>query len=212
MNLNKTFIDSYLTFDGRSDNYVFENCPQEFLDFAFNKFNSEKREGKVCAIKWRVQDETILQAVLDKCGNVYEEKLLTQDYIYARIMQGVYSVRNSEEFSKICKHLGAFYSGDMWEIKGLHKESVMFPLDLINAVKKYGKFDLCIFFEDIKNFEMQRTFNNLLSSRLPLSVKFFSGKRLISGIDSSGIMIQNPHDYMSVDVNKFIQKEEQVEV
>lgn len=34
--IDKSFIDSYLTCGSTYDNYIFENCPNEVIEFAYD--------------------------------------------------------------------------------------------------------------------------------------------------------------------------------
>ena len=68
------------------------------------------------------------------------------------------------------------------------------------------KFELNIFLDNTQNIYLQQAINNFISSREPFSVKLFATQeRLSTYCDQLGNFIQSPHDYMNMNVNKFIE-------
>ena len=206
--MNKSFIDNYLLDSGSVDNYLFENCEKVVLDEIYKVLRTSVTKKRQCIVKLTNEEEKQVLALLDKCKSSYERTVLTRDFVNAKIMVEVYRGVDKALFERYTKQLNAFYNLDIVQAKENHRYGVLFPYDIINYVKNKEKIELNVFFENIKSFEIQRAFNNYMSARLPLSVKFFMPGRMVSNADESVNMIQSPHDFISVNVSKFIETEE----
>lgn len=206
MKINKSFIDNYLLTSGAVDNYLFENCEINFIKEICDILKSGKSEKRQCIVRVTKDEEHMVLKLLSQCSNQMERTILVRDFVNSKIMLEVYRGVNKEEFERCSKHLSAFYNADMWCAKENHKDGVVFPYDIINFVKNEHKFDLNVVFEDIESFEIQRAFNNYMSARLPLSVKFFHTSKMASYADETLNLIQSPHDFISVNPNNFIEK------
>lgn len=212
MKINQSFTDNYLMTSGSVDNYLFENCEKYLIEEICSILKSGKSKNRQCIIRVTKDEEQMVLKLLSQCSNQIERTILVRDFVNAKIMLEVYRGVKKEEFERCSQHLSAFYNADMWRAKGNHKDSVIFPYDIINFVKNNERVDLNVVLEDIESFEIQRAFNNYMSARLPLSVKFFLTNKLSSSADEALNLIQSPHDFISVKPNKFVEEKREGDI
>lgn len=207
MKINQSFIDNYLLGSGSVDNYLFENCENDILQEICKILKTGIIKNRQCVVYVTKDEEFQVLKLLEQCESSYERTILARDFANSKIMREIYRGVDDKKFGICDNHLNAFYKVDMWTAKSNHKEGVIFPYDIITFVKEKERIDLNVVFEDISSFEIQRAFNNYMSSRLPLSVKFFSTGKLASYADESLNLIQSPHDFISVNVKNFIDED-----
>ena len=208
MKISQSFIDNYLLVSGTVDNYLFENCEKDLLEEIIKLLRFNKTEKRQCIVCVTNDEEIKVLKLLDECQSSYERAILVRDFANAKVMRELYNGVDNKKLEVIDNHLNAFYRGDLWSVKTNHSDSTIFPYDIITFIKEQERVELNVFFEDIKSFEIQRAFNNYMSSRLPLSVKFFTNGKLASYSDQALNLIQSPHDFVSVNVSNFIEVDE----
>lgn len=206
LEIEKAFVEDYLTCGQTYDNFIFENCPIDFVCEAQKLLSMPANGIKPCNVKITKDDVTKLEKTLENCVTNLQKSFLARDIITALVMREV--VKDIPEkgmhYSILKEQIKAFYQNDFWKVKQFHATS-FFPNDVADYSKKFGKIEVNFFLVDNESVVLQQAINNFISSRAPYSVKVFAtNERLASYYDQAGNIIQSPHDYMTRDVNKFI--------
>lgn len=212
MKVNKTFIDDYLLAGRTYDNYVFENCPIEFLKIAKESLNKEWLDVYSCNIVLTEEIERKVQKTLDNCEADLQKTFIARDYVCTLIMLELAKKCDSiypSHVNMMEQGIKAIYENEFWKVKNYHKYAP-YPTDILEWFKDNGRFEINFFLIDTKNKYIQRAINNFISQRAPYSVKVFTNNvRLPSYQDEAGNLIKPPHDYITMDVNKFIENEKE---
>lgn len=208
MKINENFSNYYLTCGQTYDNFVFENCPKEFLRVAKKMLSKNSVDTKSCIIVLTRDDEVKVENVFEQCRDRLQQRILARDFVTSLVMREVlrgYSPRLSS-FCEVNEQIKAFMENDFNKVKHFHSTS-FFPSDVADMKSEVGKFELNIFLLNTENVELQRAINNFISSRTSYSIKLFTNNpQLASYTDQSGNYIQSPHDFMTRDVNDYIQE------
>ena len=213
LEIKKYFQDEYLTWGVTRDNFVFENCPTIFMDKAQDCLSTQVGETRPCIVTITPREEAIVNNILDNnCVSDFHRLILCRDYVIGlvanEVLKGIPDKKAASHLQEVA--LKAWEDGEFWKIKSHHQYSY-FASDILDLVKKYGRIELDFFLKDTTSKEIQKCINTLLSTRHPYSIKLFTNNsRLPSYLDESGNLIQSPHDYMSIDVNKFIENPDDV--
>lgn len=213
MILNEYFQQEYLTCGMARDNFIFENCPLELVEIAQTLLNKPAFDVKPCNILITLEDEKQVEKTLSKCLNEYQKNAVTRDYITALIMIEALKGEGerSEEIANLQEGISAILNGDFEKAKRFHLNCPM-PNEIGLAMRDVGKIELNVFLVGTQNVYLQRAINNFISCREPYSIKIFStNEKLPSYRDQAGNMIENPHDYMTRNVNNYIELEEEFE-
>lgn len=211
MKINEFFKDNYLVVGNTYDNWIFENCPNEFLDFVRQSLGVECGAIKPCVVSLDRDMEKRVEYTLNNCSEALQKKILARDFITAVIMRELLKYKTQEQEARALTEiqLSAFLEGDFNKVKQLHAQSFM-PYDMTRMAKSLGKIELCFILDDIQNQYLQQAINIFISSREPYSVKIFTNnKNLSTYYDLNGNLIECPHDFMRRDVRNFIEKEDE---
>ncbi len=208
--INEYYKKSFLTCGKTYDNFVIENCGNEFLAEAKRLLQESEGEGELCLVEITPEEEKKVERVLDRCKNEVQKKCLARDYVFTRVMSG--QGKKAEGESVVGRQLRAFDCGDYETLAKLHAQSPMMH-DIIDAIKECGTKEIVIILTDTQNKTLQQAVNNLVSSRLPCSVKIFTNQaRLATYFDEGGTVIECPHDFMRRNANDFICPDDEREI
>lgn len=213
MKINEFFEKEYLVAGNTYDNFIFENCPNEFLKLAKQKIIKSNGEVKPCVVYLNKEQEELLEKILNNFSEEYHKKVLARDFITAMVMKELLKYKTQEHNSKefVSQQITAFYQNNIEKVKGLHCKSFM-PYDVNKIAKSLGKIELTFILEGTKNIYLQQAINVFVSSREPYSVKIITNnKNLATYYDLDGNIIECPHDFMRRDVNRFIEQSNFVE-
>ncbi len=213
MKINEFFKEEYLVAGNTYDNWIFENCPQEFLDIAQQSLSNNANDTISCVVTINSDTEKAVQKVLDSCDEEYKKLILARDFVTASIVKQMLKDTNINADAKEIanQQVSAFLASDFNKVKQLHSKSFL-PFYVNMLSKPLGKIEVNFILYNLKNKYLQQSINIFVASREPYSVKIFTNnKHLASYYDIMGNIIQNPHDYMSRDVNNFIEKEDGIE-
>ena len=213
MKINEYFESEYLTAGRTYDNFIFENCPKEFLAVAKEKLSVKSNGVKPCNVYLNRKMEESFEKILENEENDLRRKIKARDFICALITKEVLEGEDKR---------GLLYFVATDEIDAILKEDYftylanrsfsLIPSDIRDFQKEIGKIELNFFLEDTKNPMLQRAINIFIASREPYSVKVFTNnQRLPSYAEQNGNFIECPHDYIRKDVNRFIENEEEKE-
>lgn len=207
------FKEEYLTCGRTRDNFIFLNCPQEFVYFANERLKQHANSKKSCCVLIDKKLKAKVEQILKKCKNELQTKIVARDFICTLILKQVLKGEEKavERFLELKDGMSTFLDGDFDKYKENH-HLYPFPLEITSAIKKYGDIELNIFLIDMQNIVLQQAINNFISSREPYSVKMFTtDDRLSTYLDQMGNRIEWPHDYMSVDMIKNVKLEDENE-
>ena len=206
--INNTFISSYLTPGISRDNFIFENCPIEFLERAKVLLSSQGQQTKSCVIELTKSNETTISKALDLFESDFHKKLIARDYICSMILKEllIQTNTNPEAISGLTNGLDAISNQDKEGIINFHSVSPM-PHEITKFYREICPFELNFILDDTKNIYVQQAINNFISAREPFSVKIFSTKTLPTYLDQNKTAIENPHDYMKRNVQDFIEQQ-----
>lgn len=206
MKINEYFKKQYLTVGNTYDNYIFRNCPNDFLISA-EEFLSKSTNGvKPCNIKiGRVEQEKI-ERVLLNCEYFWQETTIASYYITTLIMAELFKGIDEKQYLSLQSQLQNFKENDFKQIMQNYLGDCFMPFDVAEQSKKLGrKIELNIFLFNMDDLALQQAINTFVSCREPYSVKIFTNnERLTTYYDERGDLIQSPHDYINIDVKKFI--------
>lgn len=209
MRIDNGFKNYYLTVGVTYDNFIFENCPLEFIEYAYECLNSNLNDVNSCCIKINDEIEKKLDVILDKCEEDSQRNILARTFFvsvfaYELLKDKNVDIKNLISLAELKEGIEFMLSGDFNVSKEFYLKSPM-PYDIKRIINKIGKIELNVFLVNTSNVYLQSVINLFVSSREPYSVKIFTNsKRLPSYSDVNGVLIESPHDYMRVDVNKFI--------
>lgn len=206
--ITQYFIDSYLSPGITRDNFIFEDCSQEFLKEAKIHLSNQSESIKSCVIEIDSNITKILEQTLSNFENITHKKFVARDYICSEILRNLLVITNTnpESLQQIESGLNAIKKGDISKVKQYHTVAPM-PYDITCFSKEIQKFELNFLLNGTTNRYIQEAINNFISSREPFSVKVFSTQGLPTYLDQSGNIIQSPHDYMARNVKDFIESD-----
>lgn len=207
--LNPYFISYFLTCGQTYDNFVFTNCPVDFMRIAKAQLSIDNDDCNSCVVHISRNDEVLLDNLFCKCTSSYKQKILARDYIDLLIMREL--VKKTEDIGDlkhIEQHINAIMNGDLASAIEYHIEAPL-PHDITNFIKENKKTEIDFFLFNTDNKFIQSAINNFLSMRTPYSIKVFTNnERLPSYYNESGTPIECPHDYMTRNVYDFINDKE----
>lgn len=204
VDIEENFKNYYLTCGQTYDNFIFEQCPMDFMCVAQKLLSQPKNNIKPCNIIVGRKQQDDLIRVFSNCVNAYQKKALARYYFTTLVIAEFFKGIDNEKFKEIKGQLQCFENNDFENIKRNFVEGYM-PYDIARLSQKTGqKIELNIFLIDVDNNEFQQAVNNLISSREPYSVKLFTNHSLATHYDQNGNLIQCPHDYMTRDISKFV--------
>ena len=213
MKINECFESEYLTAGRTYDNFIFENCPKEFLSVAKEKLSVKSNGVKPCNVTLTREMEECFEKILENEENDLRRKIKARDFICALITKEVLDGEDARGllYFVATDELDAILSGDYFKYLANRSFSLI-PNDIRDFQKEIGKIELNFFLEDTKNPLLQRAINIFIASREPYSIKVFTNnERLPSYAEQNGNFIECPHDYMRRDVNSFVEYEEETE-
>ena len=207
MKVDEFFIEQYLIAGNTYDNFIFENCPSEFLIFAEKQLSESNNEVKPCNIKLTRKEQSEAESVFSQCDNDFQKKVLASYYVTILILKELFKGQNEDGFLALQNQVEEFKNNNFEKIKQNYMSGYM-PYDVARKSKKMGqKIELNIFLCDMDNVVLQQAINNFVGSREPYSVKIFTNKeQLATYYDANGNIIECPHDFMRRDVTNFIEK------
>ena len=208
--VNDYFRKEFLDCGNTYDNYIFHDCPKDFLPFAYDSLSKDDIYVRSCNVRITRQDEDNVEYTLKECSSELQRIILCSDYVNSRVLKEVYKdiKEKGAHFAVLKETIKAFDEGQLWRVKQLHTCSP-FMHDIIDAYKKFGAFEINFFLEDTENILIQKAVNNFISSRAPFSVKLFTNlEHLPTYLDEGDNRIEAPHDYLSMNVRDYITYEE----
>lgn len=222
MQINQYYIDNYLTPGATDYNYIFENCPKEFLDEAFALLSRDTDGIIPCTIRITNKTEQQLSNILSQCKDNFERTIVCRDFIVSLVMEQLLSkAKTDKKLSRISLDtvqsiITSILNGNFEEMKRLHT-SAPIPMDIEfsnNKLRRQSeKIEVNFFLEDTSNPHLQKAINNFISSRELYSVKIFTNnERLPSYRDQANNIIEDPHDYVSRNARDFIKDDTQMEM
>lgn len=206
MIINDYFIESYLTPGVTYDNFIFENCPLDFVKIAKEKLSEQNHGVKSCCVMLTREIEELVEKILDCCSEEIQKKLLARDFVTAMIMRELLQDVPSkhDDYDRARAQLNVFKSMNFEKAKELHSQCFM-PYDVRRLKKEVGAFEINFFLIDTQNRYLQQAINVFVSSREPYSVKIYTNNRkLPSYWDLEGNAIECPHDFMRRNVYDYI--------
>lgn len=206
MEINKYFKEQYLTAGRTCDNYILENCPDDFLILAEDFLSKSDNGVKPCNIKLSSAEQAEIERVLLNCEYVFQEPMIASYYLTTLVMAKLFKGINESQYKLLQSQLQSFKENDYKQIVQNYLNGGYMHFDVAKQAENLGqKIELNIFLFNIGNKVLQQAINNFISCREPYSVKIFTNAdTLATYYDPNGNIIQTPHDYMSVDVNEFI--------
>lgn len=206
--INEHFKKSYLTCGNTRDNFIFENCLNEFVQLAECSLKASQNGTQSCCIKITKDLEEKLESTLSQCENDIQRKIVARELFATLFMFELIKKTPQKDKLKSDLKMGLsdILSGDFEKTKK-YIMTAPTPYDIENYIQSHQKIELNIFLYDIQNKPLQQAINNYISSRLPYSVKIFSNKPLASYLDQNKNRIEVPHDYMTINVKNFIKIE-----
>ena len=206
--INDTFTSSYLTPGMTRDNFIFENCPIEFLEQAKVLLSRQDQQTISCVINLNKHTNKIIGTALELFDSDYHKKLVARDYVCSLIMKNLLTqtLPNKEVIDGLNVGLEAVENADKNAIMGYHSVAPM-PYEITNFYRDIGPFELNFILEESQNVYVQQALNNFISSREPYSVKVFANGTLSTYLDQNKTPIENPHDYMKRNVQDFIERQ-----
>lgn len=207
MIINEYFKDAYLTCGKTRDNFMFAECPIEFIEAINDYLTESSADVKSCVIKITRKQEEKIEKTLSQFEHDIQKNFIARDYICSLIMleilKGVSSEREEVRFLR--QGIKAILHNDYLKVREFNINSPR-PKSITNAVKRFGKIELNVILIDTKNTFLQRAINNFLSSREPYSIKIFTTNRYLPSYhDELGTLIECPHDYMRCNIKDYVQ-------
>ena len=213
MFIDKNFEDNYLTVGKTYDNFLFENCPNEFISIAREKLTINSNDTKSIVLNFDSNLANHLRKSLNNFDYVHQQQIICRDLISSMFLRELLNYKDYKHHTKesLDKLISVILGGNKDEIIDNLPNSP-YPYEIESFIKKIGKIELNIFLKDIinsienneENTPLQQAINNYLSSRTSYSVKVFSNNPLCTFYDQMGNPLQPPHDFLVRDVNKFI--------
>lgn len=198
------FGSEYLTSGCTKDNFIFENCPIELLNVAKTSLTRNCNGVQSCCVEFSSQELLDINDILDQLEGDYAKKLISRDFVCCKIMQSLLNQsKDMDEYNRITDIINVFLLNNVDGIKSLHCECPM-PYDITHKAKVMGNIELNFFMYGKTDKYTQQAINNFVSSREPYSIKIFLSEQMSTVYDQLGNFIQSPHDYMTRDVNKYI--------
>ena len=204
--VSEYFKMDYLTCGQTRDNFLFENCPKEFVLYARKCLCKAQDNVKPCIITITPKLEKDVEKTLIQCKDDLQKSFFARDLICSIFMHQMLkgNERYERETSSLYSGIRAILNGDIERAIEYHTTAPM-PYEVTQMARKIGKIEVNVFLIDTKNKFVQQAINNFISSREPYSIKVFTTtKSLPSYRDQLGNIVQSPHDYMTIDVNKYI--------
>lgn len=212
MKINQYFKSQYLTCGKTYDNFIFENCGKEFLKCALESLSQDNNGVKSVVIKISRMTEAKLEKLFDECLYDLQRKFFAKDFVNSLFMMEILKdlPEESHRLAVIKKGKEALVKGNYYGAVKYNQVSPNF-YEIQSILKKVGKIELNIFLNGTKNVYLQQAINDFVSSRLPYSVKVFASQKLVSYFDQQGNFLQAPHDYLTFNLNHFIENDDQPE-
>ena len=206
MEIKEYYKNEYLTCGKTYDNYIFTNCPIEFLKSAYQSLSQQTNEVKPINIKIDRRMEIKLEKLFGQCLSDFHKMIFARDFFNTlfmiQLLQG--SADGSGVFSLYKKGKSVLLSGDYNKAKTYNVNAPIY-LDIEREIKKHGKIELNIFLVGTENIYLQQAINNYISARTPYSIKVFTScQYLPCYADQNGNLIECPHDYISQNPKDFI--------
>ena len=210
--INDYFKEQYLCAGATRDNYIFTGCPKEIIGQCFYLLNKENNDTKPLTIKIDRALEKQFEELLDQCQDNFSKTILSRDLINSLIAKKAYDyMEKDDHFATLDNTISILLSGDLDKAKKNHINCVT-QEDIKDLKKKLGKFEINFFLIDTQNIPLQRAINNYIYSREPYSVKIFSTGLLPSYTDEAKNFIESPHDYISININAFLEPQDEPEM
>ena len=208
MKVNEFFENEYLVAGNTYDNFVFENCPKDFLLYAKSRLMQSDGDAKPCVVCLSKEQEDLVSRTLDNCAEDFQKKILARDFITAMVVKQMLDKdRQQDDYAFVCRQIAAFVNNDFDIVKQLHADSFM-PFDVKRLQREVGKIELSFILDSTQNVYLQQAINIFVSSREPYSVKIFTNNEsLPTYYDPNGNTIECPHDFMRRDVNDFLEEQ-----
>ena len=210
MKINEYFENEFLVAGNTYDNFIFENCPNEFLSIAKAKLKEGCSGAKSIVICISREQERCIEQTINNCQEDFQKKILARDIITALIVRDLlqYKCEKQEKINFLNLQISAFMHNDFEKVKEFHALSFM-PHDVKKLHSELGGIELSFVLQDTQSKILQQAINIFVSSREPYSVKIFTNsEKLPTYYDVNGNLIECPHDFMRRDVNDFIEIED----
>lgn len=205
---NKYFYDYFLTCGNVRDNMIFENFPLQAFSAA--KVNIGLTSNKNCrAVILNIlrSEEKALEKTLEVCKSEYEVSVLSQHYFRCVLMLGIlktYNLDYAKGFSQqdLVRYIKNLTTGNLKQAKEDYRRGPC-AYDINRLVQNLPKMELNIFCLNTENKHIQRAINDFIFARTPYAIKVFTNMPKHSRITSNGDLIENPHDFLTTNLNRF---------
>ena len=213
LEVDEYFKSYYLNCGKTRDNFLFENCPKELVLYARQCLSEPKNNVKPCVVTIMPKLENDMEKIFSQCKDDLQKSFFARDLVCSIIMCEMLKGDKMFEQERVLFYDGirCILRGDFEKAKEYHIKNAPMPYEVSQIVGQIGKIEIDIFLLDTNNKFIQQAINNFVSSREKYSVKVFTtNKTLPSYRDQLGNFIQSPHDYMAIDVNKYVKLNENV--
>lgn len=205
--INHYYKNAYLTPGETHDNFVITSCPTHFMDLASKLLDDQTRSTTSVVIKITRQNETQFEKTIHTASEL-QKRILSRDYICTLFQLNLNKALGNSNSIMLNRSYSALISGNFEFAKSCHADCPM-PYEIIDIIKRNHPIELNLFLYDTQNKFIQEAINSFLSSRLPLSIKVFTNNEFLPIYqDSSQNLIQSPHDFMTININRFLEEEQ----
>ncbi|MBE5758088.1 MAG: hypothetical protein E7345_04100 [Clostridiales bacterium] len=210
LGISNYFKNEYLTCGSTYDNFIFTNCTNEFLKLAKSSLQTPANLVKPCNITLTHDDEKCLELSLENVKSPIQREIIIRDFATALILREIYKdiPTKAIRLNEINETINSLLFNDLLNIKNNLDKSPM-PFEIISAIRKFGKIEVNFYLHDTQNKEIQKAINNYIFSREPYSIKVFTNSsRLPSYTTQRGDFIECPHDYIHINMDKYLKHNE----
>jgi len=214
MKINEYFESEYLTVGKTYDNYVFINYPKEFLSMAKEKLSVRDNGVKPCNVTITRELEEKFEKFLENAKDEKQKNRMAEKFICSLVLKEILIGESIEHRNRLWfanEIIESVKENDFFRYNKQRMEFVFY--DCANYWQRYvGKIELNFFLKDTQNTLLQRALNGFLGRRDPFSIKVFTNnERLPSYRDICGTIVEYTHDYRQINMNNFIENEEEKE-
>ena len=204
--INDYYKNAYLTVGVTRDNFLIENCSDDFIELAKKSLSINQNDFKSLV----VTIDKNLQLNLEKSLNLYEDsihkEIISRDFVSSLIIREILKyTKDDNELESIENGIRNVLSGNPDRLREFISHAPM-PYIVDWKLRKLGKCELNMFIQDIDNIFLQRAINSYLASRTKYSIKLFNNNSsLCTYYAEGGVLIQSPHDYMVRDAREMVE-------
>lgn len=216
MKISDSFKNTYMKCDDHgNDNVVIVNCPPKMLIEAMSSFESSEDKMVSCLVMINERMQKKFSKTLETVSRENHRDILACDYINLLIAISALLDCGQEEVEiwnvmKLLDLLKAFDQSDTEKAKENHC-LVPMQYDVDKLIQSLGRVHLVILLEKVEDKYIYRAINNYLGSRCRYPISVFTTEEMLgSSYMSNSQLVQPIHDYRLIDMEKFIEKGNEV--